>query len=37
MKEEFGDAGSDYEWASDVDSEGKIIWGVEGEDFEWYY
>ena len=36
-KEIYGDPGSDYEWASDVDSEGKPIWGEEGVDFEWYY
>ena len=33
----YGDPGEGYEWASDVDSEGKQIWGKEGEDFEWYY
>ena len=37
LKEEYGDPGSDYEWASDVDSEGRPIWGEEGVDFEWYY
>ena len=26
-----------YEWASDVDSKGKVIWGEEGVDYEWYY
>ena len=36
-KEIYGDPGSDYEGASDVDSEGKPIWGEEGVDFEWYY
>ena len=33
--EEFGDPGSDFEWASDVDSQGKQIWGEEGVDYEW--
>ena len=37
VNEIYGDPGSDYEWASDVDSEGKPIWGEEGVDFEWYY
>ena len=35
--EELGDPGEGYEWASDVDSEGNIIWGEEGVDYEWYY
>ena len=34
---DYGDPGSDYEWASDVDSQGRTIWGEEGVDFEWYY
>jgi len=37
MNAEFGDPGDGFEWASDVDSQGKQIWGKEGEDFEWYY
>ena len=35
--EELGDPGSGYEWASDVDSNGRPAWGEEGEDFEFYY
>lgn len=35
--EELGDPGSGYEWASDVDSNGRPIWGEEGVDFEFYY
>ena len=35
--EELGDPGEGYEWASDVDSNGRPIWGEEGEDYEWYY
>jgi hypothetical protein len=35
--EEYGDPGSEHEWASDVDSQGKQIWGVEGEDYEWHH
>ena len=35
--EELGDPGSGYEWASDVDSFGRPIWGEEGVDFEFYY
>ena len=35
--EELGDPGEGYEWASDVDSEGRPIWGEEGVDYEWYY
>ena len=35
--EPLGDPGSDYEWASDVDSNGKIIWGEEGVDYTWYH
>ena len=34
---EYGDPGEGYEWASDVDSQGKPIWGKEGEDWDWYY
>ena len=36
-EEDLGDPGEDYEWASDVDSQGKQIWGKEGEDWEFYY
>ena len=35
--EELGDPGSGYEWASDVDSNGRPIWGEDGVDYEWYY
>jgi len=35
--EDLGDPGEGYEWASDVDSEGRVIWGEEGVDYDWYY
>ena len=35
--EELGDPGSGYEWASDVDSNGRPVWGEDGVDYEWYY
>ena len=35
--EELGDPGEGYEWASDVDSNGKVIWGEEGVDWDFYY
>ena len=36
-RELYGDPGEGFEWASDVDSDGKPIWGAEGEDYEFYY
>ena len=35
--EEYGNPGQGFEWASDVDSQGKQIWGEEGEDWDFYY
>ena len=38
-REELGDPGDGFEWASDVDSRGRPLWkqGVEGEDWDFYY